>query len=138
MPCRITAAKTPRRDKLKYFKKLKTLGSRTYAIGLGFVGLIIGVAVNIPTTSFAFEPGQRWSCVTDQGEQAFLAVLDVNGEAVSFSWGVVKSDNSLNSLCNKRDELSVEEMGEFCQLLGTDFSEGHVRLDESCAAKGNQ
>ena len=123
---------------MKFFDKLKSQNGRAYVIGLGLVGLVTGVAVNLPTTSFAFEPGQRWSCVTDQGEQAFLAVLDVNGEAVSFSWGVVKADNSLNSLCNKRDQLSVEEMGEFCQLLGTDFSEGHVRLDESCAAKANQ
>ena len=134
----ITTAETSRRNDLKFFDKLKSQNGRAYVIGLGLVGLVTGVAVNLPTTSFAFEPGQRWSCVTDQGEQAFLAVLDVNGEAVSFSWGVVKADNSLNSLCNKRDQLSVEEMGEFCQLLGTDFSEGHVRLDESCAAKANQ
>lgn len=134
----ITTAETSRRNDLKFFDKLKSQSGRAYVIGLGLVGLVTGVAVNLPTTSFAFEPGQRWSCVTDQGEQAFLAVLDVNGEAVSFSWGVVKADNSLNSLCNKRDQLSVEEMGEFCQLLGTDFSEGHVRLDESCAAKANQ
>jgi len=113
------------------------MSSRSYAVGLALVALSIGVAVNIPSTSYAFEPGQRWSCITDQGEQAFLAVLDVQGEAVSFSWGVMKNDSTLNSLCNKRDELSVQEMGEFCKLLGNDFSAGHVKLNEECAAKAN-
>jgi len=117
-------------------KNFKNLTGRTFVVGLVVVGLITGIAVSLPTKSLAFEPGQRWSCVTDQGEQAFLAVLDVEGEAVSFSWGVMnEEDNSLTSLCNKRDELSVQEMGEFCKLLGTGFSAGHVKLDEACEAK---
>lgn len=124
---------------MSFFDRVQGLKGRAYLAALGFVGLgLIGIAAILPSTSFAFEPGQRWSCVTDQGEKAFLAVLDVKGEAVSFSWGVLKDDNTLNSLCNKRDELSVEEMGEFCQLLGSDFSAGHVRLDESCSAKAAQ
>ena len=123
---------------MRFFDRQQGSNGRTYVIGLGLVGLLAAAAIILPTKSSAFEAGQRWSCVTDQGEQAFLAVLDVEGEAVSFSWGVMKADNTLNSLCNKRDNLSVEEMGEFCKLLGNDFSAGHVKLDETCDAKGHQ
>ena len=123
---------------MKLLDRKQTKSRGAMAVGMGFAGLVISITMSLPTKSWAFEPGQRWSCITDQGEQAFLAVLDVQGEAVSFSWGVMnQADDTLSSLCNKRDELSIQEMGEFCKLLGNDFSAGHVKLSESCQAKGH-
>ena len=90
-------------------------------------------------TAFGFEAGQRWSCVTDQGADAFLDVHNVEGDAVSFSWGVMNPDtNKLTSLCNKRDALSLQEMGEFCRVLGDEFSEGHVMLRKGCRTETEQ
>ena len=92
------------------------------------------VAVN-SSAAFGFEAGQRWSCVTDQGADAYLDVHEVEGDAVSFSWGWMDSEtNEMTSLCNKRDALSEQEMVEFCRLLGDEFSEGHVMLRRGCRA----
>lgn len=83
-----------------------------------------------------FKPGQRWTCMTDQGADAFLTVLGVDGDAVSFSWGLIDPDtDNLTSLCNKRDALSIIELVEFCRLIGDEASEGHDRLRTSCANK---
>lgn len=87
----------------------------------------------------AFEAGQRWSCVTDQGADAFLDVRAVEGEAVSFDWGVLDPEtHKLDSLCRKRAALSLKEMSEFCKLLGDEFSDGHVLLSKACAAEASQ
>jgi len=96
--------------------------------------LLVGIVATAPTVSNAFEAGQRWSCVTDQGANAFMAVIDVKGDAVTFSWGAIDTnDGSLMSLCNKRDALSLREMKSFCRLLGKGVSDGHDRLSKACA-----
>lgn len=108
------------------------------ALGLGLVaGNVIAAAPGFG--ALAFEAGQRWSCVTDQGADAYLEISSIEGNSVSFSWGVLNPDtNELDRLCNKRDELSVKEMKEFCRVLGEEFSEGHVLLREGCAAEAGQ
>lgn len=90
-------------------------------------------------SALAFEAGQRWSCVTDQGADAFLEVHDVDGESVSFSWGVLNPEtNEFDRLCHKRDRLTVAEMSEFCRVLGDEFSEGHVMLHDGCIEEARQ
>jgi len=113
---------------------------RTIPLLLALAFMAAFVAGTVPTVAaLAFEPGQRWSCVTDQGADAFMQVHAIEGESVSFSWGVIDSDtNALDRLCNKRERLSVEEMSDFCRLLGEEFSEGHVMLQKGCAAETEQ
>lgn len=91
----------------------------------------------LPAFAADFERGQRWSCVTDQGAEAYLAIHAVDDDKVLFSWGVLQSeDAAFDRLCNKRAALSFEEIGEFCRLLGDEASEGHVRLREGCSEEG--
>ena len=91
--------------------------------------------VAAPADAAQFAAGQRWTCVTDQGREAYLAILAVEGRAVTFSWGVRDpSRPDLDRLCVKRDALSVEEMSDFCRLLGGEYSAGHEALSRGCAA----
>lgn len=113
-------------------KNARALTKRGSILAAGLVGAMGFLGISLSTTSFAFEAGQRWSCVTDQGEQAFLAVQNVEGEAISFSWGVMRSDGEFSTLCNKRDALSYEEMSEFCELVTSDLSSGHAQLATAC------
>jgi len=46
------------------------------------------VLFSASTMAADFQPGQRWSCITDQGAEAFLDVHSIAGGDVSFSWGV--------------------------------------------------
>jgi len=94
---------------------------------------VAGVLASVSAFAADFKPGQRWSCITDQGAEAFLDVHGVEGGDVSFSWGVLDpANNELTSLCNKNEELSADEMAEFCRVLGDEFSEGHVLLQKGC------
>lgn len=94
--------------------------------------VVFAVAVT-PAWAMEFEAGQRWSCVTDQGADAYMSVSKVVGKDVSFSWGVLNPDSQeLFKLCNLRDVLSADEMSSFCRLLGDEFSEGHVLLQKGC------
>ncbi len=86
-----------------------------------------------PVAAMDFESGQRWSCVTDQGAEAYMSVHDVVGKDVSFSWGVLDPDSQeMFSLCDLNDAISADEMSEFCRLLGDEFSDGHVLLQKGC------
>ena len=86
-------------------------------------------------TAFAvdFKQGQRWSCITDQGAKSFVDIHRVEGKDVSFSWGVLDpTNNEFVTLCDQSDALSADEMIEFCQVLGDEFSNGHVLLQKGC------
>jgi len=97
------------------------------------LAFLFSALVITDASAIGFERGQRWICTTDQGADAFLSVSEVNGDAVSFSWGLIDSNtNAMTTLCNKRDSLSIIELVEFCRLIDTENSEGHERLRKAC------
>jgi len=109
----------------------KFIDKRARIVAAGCAVILVGVGLTGITKSHAFEAGQRWTCLTDQGEHAFLAVSKVEGEAVSFSWGTLKDDQSLSVLCNKRDQLSLQEIRQFCELLGREYSASDEPVERS-------
>jgi hypothetical protein len=97
-----------------------------------------GIAV-LSQPASAFERGQRWSCVTDQGDPAFLEIHDFKDGTVNYSWGRVDSaTTAILTLCKVRDRLVLGEIKDFCRLLGTERSAGHDRLSAACREKSAQ
>lgn len=93
-----------------------------------------GLLFSAPSLAADFASGQRWSCVTDQGADAYMSVHQVVGKDITYSWGVLDPDSKgVFTLCNQKGALSADEMSEFCRLLGEEFSEGHVLLQKGCA-----
>ena len=98
--------------------------------------MLAAALVALPQTALAFESGQRWSCVTDQGAAAFLAVHGVDSDRIAYSWGRANpGSNQLMTLCDVRDRLELSEIQEFCQLLGDEPSPGHDALRAACRDK---
>ncbi len=93
----------------------------------------IGILTSATAFAVNFEQGQRWSCITDQGAKSFVDIHRVEGKDVSFSWGVLyPTNNEFVTLCDQSEALSADEMIEFCQVLGDEFSNGHVLLQRGC------
>ena len=65
-----------------------------------------------------------------------MNVNGVEGDAITFSWGVTLTESGdLNTLCNKRDALSITELVEFCKLDSGRGSKGHDQLRQACNQK---
>lgn len=99
--------------------------------------VLIATAAFAGGSDGAFAPGQRWTCVTDMGAEAYMSIASVSGSSVTFSYGVRDTGSAaIERLCNVSDVLDYNETLEFCRLLLSDeFSDGHIQLNADCAAE---